>query len=153
VRDGHLIKQIHHDAVVDASLLWACVPFGEHGLLQPAEPLMQATAARIEQDLIGATGGVHRYRADTFYGGGEWMLLTALLGEYRAAIGNLPGAQQCLSYVEAHAGEQGYLPEQSSQAPLEASYVAEWLARWGPVARPLIWSHAAYLSLYAALNP
>jgi GH15 family glucan-1,4-alpha-glucosidase len=152
VRDGHLIKQIHHDAVVDASLLWACVPFGEHGLLQPAEPLMQATAARIEQDLIGATGGVHRYRADTFYGGGEWMLLTALLGEYRAAIGNLPGAQQCLSYVEAHAGEQGYLPEQSIQAPLDASYVAEWLARWGPVARPLLWSHAAYLSLYAALN-
>jgi GH15 family glucan-1,4-alpha-glucosidase len=153
VRDGHLIKQIHHDAVVDASLLWACVPFGEHGLLQPTQPLMQATAVRIEQDLIGTTGGVHRYRADTFYGGGEWMLLTALLGEYRAAIGNLPEAQQCLAYIEAHADEQGYLPEQSSQAPLEASYVAEWLERWGPVARPLLWSHAAYLSLYASLNP
>ncbi|MFL5627005.1 MAG: glycoside hydrolase family 15 protein [Ktedonobacteraceae bacterium] len=152
IQDGHLIKQIHHDAVVDASLLWACVPFGEHGLLQPAEPLMQATAARIEQDLIGATGGVHRYRADTFYGGGEWILLTALLGEYRAAIGNRAGAQQCLAYVEAQVDEHGYLPEQSSQAPLNPAYVAGWLAQWGPVARPLLWSHAAYLSLYARLN-
>ncbi len=40
---------------------------------------------------MGATGGVHRYLADTFYGCGEWMLLTALLGEYRAMSGNAQG--------------------------------------------------------------
>ncbi len=92
-RGGHLIKQLGGTDAVDASLLWACVPFGEDGLLSPADPLMRATAARVEADLIGATGGVHRYLADTFYGGGEWMLLTALLGEYRAAIGDMKGAR------------------------------------------------------------
>ena len=152
VRAGHLIKQVEGEDVVDASLLWVCVPFQEHGLLRPLEPVMQATAARIETDLVGATGGVHRYRADTFYGGGEWMLLTALLGEYRLAIGNVKGAQRCLAYVEMHADEHDCLPEQSSAAPLNPSYVEQWVERWGPVARPLLWSHAAYLSLSAALN-
>ncbi|HEY4385666.1 MAG TPA: glycoside hydrolase family 15 protein [Ktedonobacteraceae bacterium] len=152
VRNGHLIKQLHGEPIVDASLLWACVPFGEYSLFQPAEPVMQATVARIEQDLIGATGGVHRYRKDTFYGGGEWMLLTALLGEYRAAIGRLEDAQQNLSYVETHANERGYFPEQSSQAPLHPEYIEKWVELWGPVARPLLWSHAAYLSLFAALQ-
>ena len=113
---------------------------------------MQATVTRIEKDLIGAGGGMHRYRADTFYGGGEWMLLTALLGEYRLAIGDAEGARGCLVYVEAHADEQGYLPEQDSTAPLYPSYVEGWVERWGPVARPLLWSHAAYLSLSALLN-
>ncbi len=152
VRAGHLIKQVEGEDVVDASLLWACVPFREHGLLHPMQPLMRATVTRIENDLVGAGGGVHRYSADTFYGGGEWMLLTALLGEYRLAIGDADGARDCLGYVEAHVDEHGYLPEQDSSAPLHPAYVEEWVERWGPVARPLLWSHAAYLSLRAALD-
>lgn len=152
VLDGHLIKQLHGDTAVDASLLWACVPFGEHGLLSPTEPLMQATAARIEQELVGGTGGVHRYLADTFYGGGEWILLTALLGEYWAVVGDLEGAQRSIAFVEAQADADGYLPEQSSVAALQPSRVAEWVERWGPVARPLLWSHANYLSLAAKVG-
>ncbi len=113
---------------------------------------MRATAARIETDLTGATGGVHRYRADTFYGGGEWILLTALLGEYRAAIGDTKGALKCLEYVETHTDAKGYLPEQIIVAPLNPLYVATWTKRWGPVACPLLWSHAAYLSLSATLQ-
>ncbi|HLI07196.1 MAG TPA: glycoside hydrolase family 15 protein [Ktedonobacteraceae bacterium] len=149
---GHLIKQIDGEDVVDASLLWACVPFREHGLLQATEPMMQATVARIERDLLGRSGGVHRYSADTFYGGGEWILLTALLGEYYAALGNAAAARRCLAYVEAHADEQGYLAEQDTSAPLFPAYVELWQTRWGPVARPLIWSHAAYLSLRKLLQ-
>lgn len=152
VQDGHLIKQLNGEDVVDASLLWACVPFGDHGMLRPADPVMRATATRIETGLIGATGGVHRYRADTFYGGGEWILLTALLGEYRAALGDTQGALESLAYVEAHADPRGYLPEQISEAPLNPPYVATWTKRWGPVACPLLWSHAAYLSLSATLE-
>lgn len=151
VRAGHLIKQIDGEDVVDASLLWACVPFREHGLLHPSEALMQATVTRIEQDLIGSSGGVHRYRADTFYGGGEWILLTALLGEYYAVTGNREGALRCQAYIEAHADEHGYLPEQVSDASLYPIYVEQWQARWGPVALPLIWSHASYLSLSSLL--
>lgn len=152
VRRGHLIKQVDGEDVVDASLLWACVPFGDHGLLRPDDPLMRGTAARIAEDLIGGTGGVHRYRADTFYGGGEWVLLTALLGEYYAATGEMQGARQCAAYVEAQASAEGFLPEQTSAAPLNPTYVSEWVERWGTVARPLLWSHAAYLSLCGALR-
>jgi len=151
-RGGHVIKQLGGTDAVDASLLWACVPFGEDGLLSPADPLMRATAARVEADLIGATGGVHRYLADTFYGGGEWMLLTALLGEYRAALGDAGGARACLAYIEAHGDDRGYLPEQITAAPLHPACVTEWTERWGPVARPLLWSHAAYLSLATAVH-
>ena len=151
-RSGHLIKQIDGDENVDASLLWACVPFGEYGLLAADDALMRATASRIEQDLLGVAGGIHRYRADTFYGGGEWMLLTALLGEYYVATDRLEKARRCLAYVEAHADEQGHLPEQDSSAALYPAYVEPWQARWGTVARPLLWSHAAYLSLSARLQ-
>jgi len=95
---------------------------------------------------------VHCYPTDTFYGGGEWMLLTALLGEYRAAIGDEQGARSHLAYVTAHADARGYLPEQITAAALHPARVEEWTGRWGPVARPLLWSHAAYLSLAAALD-
>ena len=148
---GHLIKQIDGADVVDGSLLWACVPFGEDALVGPSHPVMRGTAARIEHDLVGRTGGVHRYRADTFYGGGEWMLLTALLGEYRLAAGDQAGARHCLTYVAAHADLGGNLPEQSSAAVLAPTRVREWIDCWGPVACPLLWSHAEYLRLSQAL--
>lgn len=150
-RDGHLIKQIDGEDVVDASLLWACVPFDGYGLFTPDSPHMRATAQRVEQDLIGGTGGVHRYLADTYYGGGEWMLLTALLGEYRAASGDYQGAQQCLQNIEQHFTEVG-LPEQIADAALHPERVQEWIERWGPSAQPLLWSHATYLSLYHRLH-
>lgn len=153
VRDGRLIKQLYGADEVDASLLWAGVPFGAHALLAPDDPLMRATAGRIAADLTGGTGGIHRYRADTFYGGGEWVLLTALLGEYQALAGDGDGAERCRRYAERHADAHGQLPEQLSAAPLAPERVAEWIDRWGPVAQPLLWSHAGYLSLSAALNP
>jgi GH15 family glucan-1,4-alpha-glucosidase len=113
---------------------------------------MAATVARIEQDLLGRTGGVHRYRTDTFYGGGEWILLTALLGEYRAIRGDLDGAGQCLAYAESHASAEGYLPEQVTTGALSPEHIAEWTTRWGTPACPLLWSHAAYLALCARLR-
>ena len=150
--DSHLIKQIAGADVVDASLLWASTPFGEHGLLSPRDPLMLGTARRIERDLVAGDGGVYRYRADTYYGGGEWVLLTALLGQYYARAGEDAGAARCLAVVERQADPHGQLPEQWSTAALAPSYIQEWTARWGPVATPLLWSHAEYLRLCAALR-
>jgi GH15 family glucan-1,4-alpha-glucosidase len=147
-----LLKHIDGPDEVDSALLWACVPFGRHALFTPTEPIMRATAARIEQDLVGRSGGVYRYRADTYYGGGEWLLLAGLLGEYRASIGDREGAQHCLAFVEANANEAGELPEQITDAALHPSKIAEWITRWGSVAQPLLWSHANYLSLYARLK-
>ena len=149
---GHLIKQIGGNDVVDASLLWACVPFGKRGLLLPGDPVMAATVQRIEADLVGVNGGVHRYRADTFYGGGQWVLLTALLGQYFAACGATDAAFRCMKVVERHADADGLLPEQWSTGALAPARVQEWLERWGPVAKPLLWSHAEYLRLQAALR-
>lgn len=150
--DGHLLKHISGADVVDGALLWACVPFSEHGLFAPTEPVMRATAARIEQDLVGKTGGVHRYVADTYYGGGEWPLLTALLGEYRTSIGDAEGAQRCLDYIESSANKAGELPEQITMAALHAERIGTWTEHWGPVAQPLLWSHANYLSLHARMK-
>lgn len=149
--NGHLIKHVNGADVVDGALLWACVPFGEHGLFVATEPVMRSTVNRVEQDLVGRTGGVHRYRSDTYYGGGEWLLLTALLGEYRACIGDVEGLQRCLDYIKSNANEAGELPEQIVTASLHPERIAEWIERWGSVAQPLLWSHANYLSLYACV--
>ncbi|HDQ72972.1 MAG TPA: hypothetical protein ENN19_12890 [Chloroflexi bacterium] len=80
VQDGRLVKSIGNPAV-DASLLGMATPYR---LLEPGDLPMQTTVSRIEADLRREGGGVHRYAADTYYGGGEWVLLTSWLGWYYA---------------------------------------------------------------------
>jgi GH15 family glucan-1,4-alpha-glucosidase len=87
-------------------------------------------------------GGVHRHLEDTYYGGGEWLLLTALLG-----LAEPDRAAECLEWIEAHAVENGGLPEQSQDHLLAPERFEDWAARWGPPASPLLWSHAMYLTL------
>lgn len=127
---------------VDANLLWAALPFG---LLEPLDPIMIATVAELERRCY--TGGVHRYPEDTYYGGGEWLLLTAWLGWHHAGAGNLARARELMAWIEARADEQGNMPEQVTERVNDASMVQPWLERWGPVAKPLLWSHAMYLVL------
>ncbi len=87
VRGGRLRKHLDTD-LVDGSLAWAAVPFG---LLDPADPLMTATAEAIAADLTGPTGGIYRYLGDTYYGGGEWLPLAGHLGWYWARAPARPG--------------------------------------------------------------
>jgi hypothetical protein len=54
--------------------------------------------------------------------------------------------------IEAHTNEAGELPEQVLDAALYPERIAEWIERWGPVAQPLLWSHANYASLYARVR-
>ncbi|MGE5598168.1 MAG: glycoside hydrolase family 15 protein [Bacteroidota bacterium] len=133
---------------VDASLLWAAVPFR---VLAPDEPLMRRTVAEIERTLY-RRGGVHRYAGDTYYGGGLWVLLTAWLGWYYAVTGCPEKARRCLAWVEAQADERGFLPEQVSEDLNDAALLPYWVERWGPSARPLLWSHAMYIVLKAELQ-
>jgi len=80
------------------------------------------------------------------------VLLTAWLGWYYAELGEHERAREFLTWVEAQADEAGHLPEQvphTLNAPLVYQH---WLDRWGPIARPLLWSHAAYLILRACLK-
>jgi isomaltose glucohydrolase len=95
---------------------------------------------------------VRRYLGDTYYGGGDWILLTAWLGWYRAARGDLGGAHDLLAWIEKAATPQGQLPEQLTGAAQQPDMVAAWVGRWGPVATPLLWSHAMYLILADVLG-
>lgn len=39
------------------------------------------------EETILHKGGVHRFPEDTYYGGGEWLLLSCWLGWYNASVG------------------------------------------------------------------
>jgi GH15 family glucan-1,4-alpha-glucosidase len=153
VHGGHLVKKILPKAVargevpelaVDASLVGAATPYR---LLTPDHPVMQRTVARIEADLLRPGGGVYRFLADTYYGGGEWLLLAAWLGWALVEAGEAGRARTLLRWVEAQADGDGYLPEQVSTHLLASQYLPRWEAKWGPIAKPLLWSHAMYLIL------
>lgn len=136
-------------APVDASLIGVATPYC---LLSPDDPVMQATVVRIESDLHCSGGGVHRYLSDTYYGGGEWVLLAGWLGWYYTEVGEPARAAALLQWIESQADADGNLPEQVPTHLLAPDRYAEWEARWGPIAKPLLWSHAMYLILYDALE-
>jgi len=145
---GHLKKSLGNDAV-DASLLWAAVPYG---LLSVTDRRFAATLGKIERDIMRPGGGVYRYAADTYYGGGEWVLLSAWLGWVYAELGRVDEARRLLAWCEAQATVAGELPEQVADHLLDVSCYAGWVQRWGTIACPLLWSHAMYLILHAALE-
>lgn len=142
VVDGHLVKWLG-SADVDGSLPACVVPFG---LVPPGSAIATRTIEAVAADL-DVEGGVHRFLADVFYGGGQWLLLSCLLGWNLAADGNPAGARRLLDWVAAHATAEGELPEQVDDHLLHPGSRAEWLERWGEVATPLLWSHGMYLVL------
>lgn len=148
VRNGHLVKWLG-GTDLDANLLFCALPYR---LLEPEEPLMRATVAGLTASGLVHDGAVHRHLADDFYGGGEWILLAALLGSYHAALGNEDAARAQLRWAAAQADADGNLPEQVSSHLLHPDRLPEWEARWGPIARPLVWSHAMFLNLYHDLG-
>lgn len=122
----------------DASLL-VLVPLG----LADAEEVVP----RIERELVSPGGGVHRHADDTYYGGGEWLLLTAMLGWADATAGATREASEKLAWVAAHATPEGHLPEQSRDQLLHPEWWQPWVEKWGPPPCPLLWSHAMFLTL------
>jgi GH15 family glucan-1,4-alpha-glucosidase len=146
LRGGRLRKGDKDDRV-DGSLLWTTLPFG---LLAPDDPAMRATADAVRSDLCGRTGGIYRYVGDSYYGGGEWILLTAWLGWYDAVTGNLDGYRSAREWIRRSANDRLELPEQILDGVQDPGMVDAWVKRWGPVATPLLWSHAMYLLMSAA---
>lgn len=144
---GHFVKYVG-STHVDASLLGLAVPYA---LVTPSDPLIRATVEQIEIKLR-KIGGVHRYSADTYYGGGAWTLLTAWLGWYYAESGDLDRALAALTWVEGQANDSGYLPEQVPDAMTKPDGLTAWRRRWGEIAAPLLWSHAKYIILYLAVQ-
>lgn len=147
---GRIPKHLNDRTHVDASLLWCATPFG---MIQPHDPVMVATLDEVERQCVDPDGGVHRYRADTYYGGGAWPLLTAWLGWHYSRIGRVEQAHQALANAAASADADGLMPEQTATHLLDPSHIPEWEQRWGRSAHPLLWTHAMYLVLHAELRP
>jgi isomaltose glucohydrolase len=101
----------------------------------------------VEDELVSPGGGVWRNLDDEYYGGGEWLLLTAMLG-----LAKPERAEGCLAWIESHATPDGLLPEQSQDHLLRPERYEPWVERWGPPPSPLLWSHAMYLRLHHALR-
>ena len=130
------------DSRLDGSLLWLGVPLG---VLREDDPLIAATVAAIERDLVGQGGGVYRYLGDTYYGGGQWLLLTSSLAWHHAALVVSIARSRPRSGSARRRSEHGDLTEQVTGHAQEPGMIAPWVERWGSVATPLLWSHAMYL--------
>ncbi|HSM58191.1 MAG TPA: glycoside hydrolase family 15 protein [Candidatus Sulfomarinibacteraceae bacterium] len=143
VRDGHFVKYLGSDAV-DASLLGLSVPYA---VVDPGDPRVQRTVQRIEAQLRPDGGGVQRYAHDSYYGGGQWLLLAAWLGWYHTCAGDPTRARSLLDWIAAQADAHGHLPEQIPQYLIAPDYYEKWVDWRGPIATPLLWSHAMYLVL------
>ena len=134
---------------VDASLLGLALPYRVFDL---DDALIVETIRTIEKGLHLSKGGVYRYKEDVYYGGGEWILLTAWLGWYYALAGEKNKATELLKWIEIAAGQNGDLPEQMSDHLLAPSHFEPWQKKWGPIASPLLWSHAMYILLVKAIE-
>jgi isomaltose glucohydrolase len=118
---------------LDASLL--VLPFLGFELPRPVD------------DLVSPGGGVWRYPGDEYYGGGEWLLLTAMLG-----LADDARAADCLDWIAAHAAADGSLPEQVQDHLQRPESYEPWVQKWGAPPSPLLWSHAMYLDLAFVLQ-
>ncbi|MBI9048894.1 MAG: glycoside hydrolase family 15 protein [Anaerolineaceae bacterium] len=137
------------DIGVDASLLGLMLPYG---VFDMNSEIMQNTLKKIEQDLLRPQGGIYRYTTDEYYGGGEWILLTAWLGWIYAKTGRIDKAEILQAWIEACADENELLAEQINDYVLLPHHYQPWVEKWGVVAKPLLWSHAMYIILVNEIN-
>lgn len=147
VRDGHLVKWLGSTAV-DGSLSSAFAPLG---VVDPRSDIGGATIDLLERHLT-VGGGTHRYLGDTFFGGGQWPLLSCFLGLAQLAAGNRQRAVELYEWAAGTATADLELPEQVDEHLIAPRMRQEWLDRWGTVSTPLLWSHAMLLRLGAALD-
>ena len=155
IADGKLVKHIWpangksparpvSESSVDASLMGAFIPYAVFPL---ESPIARSTMKAIEEDLHRKNGGVYRYKADVYYGGGEWILLSAWLGWIDVREGKIDEAKELLQWVKSNSNDNGALPEQVSGHCLTPGQTQPWIDRWGAVASPLLWSHAMAIIL------
>lgn len=120
----------------------ALLVLGGFGPFEADDPVVTATLTVVDEELRSSrTGGVHRFRADTFYGGGAWLPLAGA----RAILADDDGSRDILAWMASWADDDAHLPEQVPDPLLHPAQHARWVASWGPVATPLLWSHAMYL--------
>ncbi|WP_366923427.1 glycoside hydrolase family 15 protein [Metallumcola ferriviriculae] len=139
IDNGHFVKD-RWNKTIDSSLIWLALPFE---VVTLDNRVMRHTIEEIERSLL-FKGGIKRYISDEYYGGGAWLPLTAWLGWYYARIGKLSKAKVYQEWIEGHSREQN-LPEQVTDT--DCPECQSWVKKWGPVAEPLLWSHAMHIIL------
>ncbi len=144
--DGYLVKWLD-DPAVDSSTLSIIAPLG---FIDPASELARRTIEEVREQLE-VDGGMHRFTEDNYFGGGRWPLLTCFLGLCLIEQGDVAGARRALEWAASTALPDGSLPEQVGGDLLDPEFEQFWIEKWGPVATPLLWSHAMFLRLDAAL--
>jgi GH15 family glucan-1,4-alpha-glucosidase len=133
---------------VDSSLMGLAVPYG---MFELEEEEMASTVQTIKKTLLSHGGGVYRFLKDSYYGGGEWILLTAWLGWVESLSGDALAAKKRLAWIEDQVNGKGWLPEQVEGHLLAPEYLQHWQELWGKSATPLLWSHAMYIILYKTM--
>lgn len=147
VHEGCFVKSIGLPDV-DANLVGLVYPYH---LIEWSDPIFQKTLEKIHKDLTTPIG-LHRYRKDTYYGGGEWVLLTDWLGWAYSQAADYGKAQVILEWTDAQASPRGELAEQTTHALFDRASFSYWLNKWGPIASPLLWSHAMYVLLVQSID-
>ncbi|MBX3089050.1 MAG: hypothetical protein KF772_00505 [Cryobacterium sp.] len=145
--NGHLAKWLGSDQV-DASLISIMSPMG---VVSPSSEIGHSTISEVNSQL-NVEGGVHRYLADTYFGGGQWPLLSCFLGLAFADAHETNKALDQLNWATGTADSNGTMPEQVPSHLLDPSRKQEWVERWGTAANPLLWSHAMYVRLAVELG-
>jgi isomaltose glucohydrolase len=143
IRSGRLVKWLG-GVDLDASLVAVSALYDVFAI---DHPVVTETVAAVEEHLTD--GGVHRYEADTFYGGGQWPVLACLLAWHHARAGDLSRSAELIDWVVSTADEDLLLPEQVAPR-LAPDRLDEWEERWGPSAHPLLWSHGMFLAAVEA---
>lgn len=156
IKDNQLIKMIDANGKetdktngVDASLLGMFVPYN---IFDCNGKIAKMTIQRIEKDIYREEGGVYRYLEDTYFGGGEWILLSCWLGWYYVKANQEKKAEKILEWADSHFDEDYQLPEIVLENVFEKDKLYEWEKRWGKNAKPLLWSHAMYIILTNVLT-
>lgn len=140
--DGRLKKSTALDSV-DSSLIWASYPFR---LFDSDTVLMRRTEKTIIDDLY-CDGGLKRYNRDTYYGGGSWILLSAYLAGHLKLNGENTVSEEIKKWIEKNVDNSGSLPEQIPEHLIDTKMYEPWVKKWGDIASPLLWSHAAYIDM------
>lgn len=146
-QDGYF-RKADQCGELDAAVLWLCKPLS---LISPRDAAFCTTAERVAREL-DLKGGTRRYATDTFYGGGAWPVLTASLGLFYAASGQVDRAKERLTWISAHVDGRGRLAEQYGGQQRDPLHYDQWTRRWGPPAADLLWSHAMYIMLDTSLS-
>lgn len=143
VSNDHLTKFEGTD-LVDSSLL---ALFTSYRIFDPSSEIASNTVRMIEKELL-RENGLHRYKKDTYYGGGLWILLTAWLGLYYSKKKDKDRVKGIINWISEHADSAGRLPEQLKTHVWQPDFVPKWEKKWGQSAPFLLWSHAKYILLY-----